>query len=138
MVKGAWLEIKYNIEIDREPFLATFKAEGNEFTVVNFHAIKKSMQPETEIKHFKFFQEEYPALNLIFFGDFNCPESHSVFNPLKKMGYKSILQNQKTSLKKECSGDDCLSSEFDNIFYDADKINYIHSNIIYFINPFQT
>lgn len=136
LVKDAWLEIKYNIEIDREPFLATFKAEGKEFTVVNFHAITKSMQPETEIKYFKFFQEEYPALNLIFCGDFNCPESHSVFNPLKKMGYKSILQNQKTSLKKECSDDDCLSSEFDNIFYNTNKINYLHSNVILFYKSF--
>jgi hypothetical protein len=67
-----------------------------QFTVVNFHAITK---PETEIKYFKFFPE-YPTLNLIFAGDFNCPQSHTVFIPLRKMGYQSILVGQKTSLKK--------------------------------------
>ena len=69
----AWLETKYNIVIDREPYFATFKFEGKSFTVVNFHAITKSKQPETEIKYFKFLPAEYPDKNLIFCGDFNCP-----------------------------------------------------------------
>jgi hypothetical protein len=41
------------------------------------------MQPETEIKYFKFFPDEYPTLNLIFVGDFNCPITYG-FNPLRK------------------------------------------------------
>ena len=96
----AWLEKRYHLEIDREPYFCTFQYESKQFTVVNFHAITKSKQPETEIKYFKFLPDEYPTLNLLFVGDFNCPQSHTVFNPLKKMGYKSILINQKTSLKK--------------------------------------
>ncbi|HEY6975428.1 MAG TPA: endonuclease, partial [Chitinophagaceae bacterium] len=47
----AWLEKKYNVAIDREPYFATFKFEGKFFTVANFHAITKSKQPETEIKY---------------------------------------------------------------------------------------
>ena len=49
-----WLEIKYNQEIDREPYFATFKSGNHEFTIANFHAITKNMQPETEIKYFKY------------------------------------------------------------------------------------
>ena len=134
----AWLEQKYHLEIDREPYFCTFQYQGKEFTVVNFHAITKNRQPETEIKYFKFLPAEYPDLNLIFAGDFNCPQSHTVFNPLKKMGYQSILIGQKTSLKKECREDLCLASEFDNMYFNTTKIRYINSGVIHFYKSFTT
>ena len=134
----AWLEKKYNLEIDREPYFCTFQYENKQFTVVNFHAITKNKQPETEIKHFKFLPDQYPDLNLIFAGDFNCPQSHTVFNPLKKMGYESVFMNQKTSVKKECKEDACLASEFDNIFFKSSKINHLNSGIIPFYKSFTT
>ena len=133
----AWLELKYHLEIDREPYLCTFQYENKQFTVVNFHAITKKMQPETEIKYFKFLPSEYPNLNLIFLGDFNCPQSHTVFNPLRKMGYLPTLVNQKTSLKKECVNEDCLASEFDNIFYNT-KIKKLNSGILPFYKNFNS
>ena len=98
----AWLEKKYASVMEREPYLCTFEYNNKQFTVVSFHTITKSKQPEREIKYFKYFPEEYPKLNLIFAGDFNCPQSHSVFDPLRKMGYASALVNQKTSLKRSC------------------------------------
>ena len=134
----AWLEKKYHLEIDREPYLCTFQHEGKQFTLVNFHAITKDRQPETEIKYFKFLPDEYTDLNLIFVGDFNCPQSHTVFIPLKKMGYKPVLVGQKTSLKKECLADECLASEFDNIFFKSSKINHLNSGIIPFYKNFTT
>ena len=134
----AWLEKKYHLEIDREPYFCTFQYDHKQFTVANFHAITKSKQPETEIKYFKFLPAEYPNLNLIFVGDFNCPQSHTVFNPLKKMGYKSILINQKTSLKKECQNGNCLASEFDNMFYNYSKIRIINAGIIPFYKNFNS
>lgn len=132
----AWLEIKYNVEIDREPFLATFICDNKEFTLVDFHAITKTQQPELEIKYFKFLPAEYPDKNLIFCGDFNCPQSHTVFNPFKSMGYKPIFTNQKTSLKEECVNNNCLASEYDNMFYSASKVKYSLSGIIPFFISF--
>jgi endonuclease/exonuclease/phosphatase family metal-dependent hydrolase len=137
-IGSAWLEKKYHLEIDREPYFCTFQYENKQFTVVNFHAITKNRQPETEIKYFKFLPDEYPNLNLIFAGDFNCPQSHTVFNPLKKMGYQSILVNQKTSLKQECKNGICLASEFDNMYYRTSKINTINSGIIPFHKNFNS
>lgn len=136
IVGKPWLEVKYTAEIDREPFFATFRSGNKEFTLVNFHAITKSNQPETEIKYFKYLPDEYPNLNLIFCGDFNLPPSHTVFNPLKKMGYLPVLSGQKTSLKQECNNDDCLASEFDNIFYNSAKIKFISSGVIHFYKSF--
>jgi endonuclease/exonuclease/phosphatase family metal-dependent hydrolase len=134
----AWLEKKYNLEIDREPYFCTFQYENKQFTVVNFHAITKSKQPETEIKYFKFLPAVYPTLNLIFAGDFNCPQSHTVFNPLKKMGYKSVLINQKTSLKRDCIMNECLASEYDNMYYNAAKIKVTNYGVISFYKEFDS
>jgi endonuclease/exonuclease/phosphatase family metal-dependent hydrolase len=133
----AWLEKKYHLEIDREPYFCTFQYENKQFTIANFHAITKSKQPETEIKYFKFLPQQYPNLTLLFVGDFNCPQSHTVFNPLRKMGYLPILANQKTSLKKECDNEDCLASEFDNIFYNT-KIKKLNSGILPFYKNFNS
>ena len=137
-VGEAWLEKKYHLEIDREPYYCTFDFNGKQFTIANFHAITKSRQPETEIKYFKFLPEQYPKLNLLFVGDFNCPQSHTVFNPLKKMGYVSVFINQKTSLKKECSNEECLASEFDNIWYNSSKISISNAKVIHFYESFET
>lgn len=133
-----WLEIGYTDEINREPFFATFESNGKSFTVVNFHAITKSMQPETEIKYFKFLPAEYPDKNLIFVGDFNCSQSHTVFNPLKSMGYKPIFTGRKTSLKQECINNNCLASEFDNMFYNTFKIKFVRSGTLDFYKRFPT
>lgn len=133
-IKGTpWLQKgDYAILIDREPFFATFDYGGSQFTLVNFHAITKSKQPETEVKYFKFLPDLYPGLNLIFVGDFNLPQSHSVFNPLKGKGYKPLLVGQKTSLRQQCLPDGCLASELDNIFYLSGKIRIHDKGVIHF------
>lgn len=138
IVGRPWLEIQFANEINREPFFATFKSNGQQFTLVNFHAITKKMQPETEIKYFKFLPSEYPDKDLLFCGDFNCPQSHTVFNPLKKMGYKPIFASQKTTLKMKSVNNQCLASEFDNIFYNSSKIKFINSGVISFYKYFAT
>ena len=137
-IGSAWLEQYYKLEIDREPYYATFNKSGKEFTLVNFHAITKSKQPETEVKYFKFLPARYPDLNLIFCGDFNLPQSHTVFNPLKGMGYSPILRNQKTTLKREYFNGECLASEFDNAFFNKSKITTRDAKMIPFYQSFPT
>lgn len=133
-----WLEGKYNLEIDREPYFATFEINKKSITLVNFHAITKKKQPETEIKYFKFLPSTYSDLNLVFLGDFNCPETHSVFNPLKKMGYEAVLKNQKTTLKQKCKNNICLASEFDNIFYKTSSLKVLNYGVIKFYEDFES
>ncbi len=135
---NAWLEKKYHLVIDREPYYMTVVIEGIEITLVNFHAITKSKQPETEVKYFKFLPANYLGKELLFLGDFNLTQSHTVFNPLKSLGYRPVLVNQKTSLRTKCIGGDCLASEFDNIFYNASKVNFIRSGVIHFYENFST
>lgn len=131
-----WLDQNFANRIDREPFMMNFIYKRKDFTLVNFHAIPKKKQPETEIKYFKYFPELYPDKNLIFLGDFNIPQSHTVFNPLKKSGYRSVLQNQKTSMKMKCVDGECLASEFDNIFYNFLKVKLLDAGIIHFYKSY--
>lgn len=139
LVGKPWLQQgEYAQLIDREPYFATFDVSGKQITVVNFHAITKSKQPETEVKYFRFLPELYPGLKLVFAGDFNLPQSHSVFSPLKKMGYLPALVNQKTSLRQQCLPDGCLASEFDNIFYKPEHISVTEKGIIHFYKKVET
>lgn len=133
---NGWLDKRYSEVIEREPFLAKFASNGKDFTLVSFHAIPKNRQPESEIKYLKYFPQEYPDLNLIFMGDFNTPQSNNVFNPLKKMGYKPALTNQKTSLRQKCINGDCLASRYDNIFYSDKYIQTKYAGIIPFYRKF--
>lgn len=136
-VGKAWLENKYGQLIDREPYYCRFRVADKVFTLVNFHAITKSKQPETEVKYFKFLPAQYPKDNLIFCGDFNLPQSHTVFIPLRKMGYKPALVGQKTTLKQKKVYGNSLASEFDNIFYKADQVKMLKSGIIPFYKSFK-
>ncbi|MET0244839.1 MAG: endonuclease/exonuclease/phosphatase family protein [Flavitalea sp.] len=141
-----WLEQRYKSVIDREPYYATFTFNAKQFTLVNFHAITKSRQPETEVKYFKFLPDLYPKLNLLFCGDFNLPQSHSVFNPLKSMGYLPALVGQRTSLKmkmrkpknnKPVSVEDrSLASEFDNFFYKGKLLQTLKAGVDNFYKRF--
>lgn len=122
--------------ISREPFVGTFESDGKEFTLVNFHAVPKKKQPETEIKYLDSLCRLFPQSSLIFLGDFNCPESHSVFNTLKSAGIVPALVGQKTTLRQECIKGDCLASAYDNIFYPARRFSKIRSGIIAFYRNF--
>ena len=135
-VHKAILEQNFVNEIDREPFLADFSYGEKVFTLVSFHAIPKKKQPETEIKYFKFLPGLYPGKNLIFLGDFNVPQSHSVFNPLKKMKYNPVFQDQRTTMKMKCVGEECLASEYDNIFYNSGKAEVLDSGVVLIYKSF--
>lgn len=130
----AWLEKKYHLEMDREPYFATFSAGASSFTLVSFHAVSQKRQPEKEIKYFKHLPVEYGGLNLVFLGDFNCSQSNAVFNPLKALGYRPVFIGQKTTLRQECFNGECLASEFDNIFINPGRQQLGSSGVILFYN----
>lgn len=134
--RPAWLEQHYKTEIEREPYCATFVKEGKSFTVMMLHALPKKQQPEKEIKYLKFMKELYPQENLLFCGDFNCPQSHTVFAPLKAQGYLPALTGTRTTLKTQCQNGDCLASEYDNIFYDRSKTEYVNAGALPFYKDF--
>jgi deoxyribonuclease-1-like protein len=137
-IGDAWLEKKYSNEIEREPFFVSLKSGGKIFTLAIFHAVPTNKHPDREIRLLQYLPAEYPNKNIVFCGDYNCPQSNAAFQPLKSQGYKPIFTNQKTSLKNTCIEDDCLASEYDNIFYNPNRTKFIHSGIIHFYTDFTT
>lgn len=133
-----WLEKKYAQVIEREPYVGRFQVGKKQITIVNFHAITKGAHPEKEIKYFKFFPAIYQKDNLVFCGDFNLPESHSVFTPLKKQGYQSAMVKQKTSLRMRCLQDDCLASEYDNFFFNRHRLQFVSAGILHFYKVYDS
>lgn len=134
----AFLEPCFKNKIQREPYMATFKSKKSalSFTLVNFHALPKKKQPEKEIKYFKYFPEKYPKMSLVFLGDFNISDKHSVFNPLKTKGYRTAFVNQKTTLRQRCMQNDCLASAVDNFLIPED-IEWTDAHAIPFYNNFK-
>lgn len=127
------LDTHYSEKINREPYIGTFRIEGQILRLVNFHARPRQKQPETEVKYFKYFPKLFPDDNLIFLGDFNLPQTHTVFNPLKKMGYFPALLDQKTSLKKKFSENgQYLANPLDNIFFHPRALTLVSSGVIDF------
>lgn len=132
-----FLDAKFENEIEREPYIATFEYKKKVFSVVSFHAVPKASKPETEIKYLKFFPENYPDVRF-FLGDFNIAQNHSVFNPLKSLGFKPLFTNQKTSLKQECKNGECLANPLDHIFYQESNVQIVNKGVILFYNDFKT
>lgn len=118
--------------VEREPLLARFRWKNRQFTVVVFHALPKAKQPESEIKYFRQLPDMYPRDSLMFMGDFNLPSAHSVFNPLKSMGYLPVSPGQKTSLRQRCLQEDCLASEYDHLFVPRQWWNLGKAGVVHF------
>lgn len=132
----AFLDRFYAAQIEREPYLLTFQRGQSQFTLANYHAPPKNKNPEAEIKYFKSYPDLYKSHNMIFCGDFNLPESHSVFNPLKKIGYAPALVGQKTTLRQKCLADGCLASQYDNFFFEGKSVVVAVAGVVHFYRHF--
>jgi endonuclease/exonuclease/phosphatase family metal-dependent hydrolase len=117
-------------EIDREPFEATFQADGMTFTVLNLHARPYNKQPEREIKALITYILDHDDITYILAGDFNLTEDHTVWHPLLRNGYTATLDDQPTTLKKECKDGSYLNHAIDNIFYPKEVFTATNSGVI--------
>ncbi|WP_051285466.1 endonuclease/exonuclease/phosphatase family protein [Aequorivita capsosiphonis] len=103
----------------REPFVAAFKKKGSSepFYVVNYHSRKYNDRPEEEIIHFIEYPQRLDSNRILIAGDFNLSETHEVWKPFYRRGFKSALQNQRTTLKTKCKKGDYLSHPIDNVYF---------------------
>lgn len=119
IVHRAYLDKELEDLCFREPFIAAFKAKGKTkpFYVVNYHSRKYYDKPEEEIIHFIDYPERLDSDRILIAGDFNLNEKHAVWKPLYHRGFKSALQNQRTTLKTKCKDGDYLSHPIDNVYF---------------------
>lgn len=130
----AYLDNELAEEIVREPYIAEFKVKstGYKFHAINFHSRKHDDNPELEIIHFKNYQERLNTEKLLIVGDFNLNEKHEVWDDLYQSGFKSAIENSKTTLKRKCAFGKYLSHSIDNIYY-TKEIQFKTSGVVDYI-----
>ena len=119
--------------VDREPFYLDFYVKGIKLTVLNFHSRPHDKNPESEILAITDYLKINPSQHpIILAGDFNVDEKELVFNGLKAIGYKASINNQSTTLKQSCDGNDYLNYPIDNIFH-SKNVSKIEGKAIDFV-----
>lgn len=103
--------------IDREPFLLDFYLGKKKFTILNFHSRPFDKDPESEIKALTEYVKNSSNSSMLIAGDFNVDQSKTVFNDLKKSGFKAAVFGKKTTIKRTCDQNEYLNYAIDNIFY---------------------
>lgn len=136
IVGKAKLDKYYDEQIEREPYIINFKYNDLSFTLLSYHALPKSKEPEKEIKFFENYSNIYSKYELFFLGDFNLPSNHLVFDILKDADFTTIMKGQKTSLKLSCVNS-CLSQPYDHIFFNKKSIKILDSGVIHFYKDFE-
>lgn len=134
LIHPAYLDSELEDICSREPYIAAFKLKGkvDPFYLINFHSRKYNDRPEEEIIHFLDYPERLQSERIIILGDFNLDEKHQVWKPFYRNGFKSGLQNTRTTLKVKCKNGDYLSHAIDN-FYFTPGIKMVQSGSLDFI-----
>lgn len=134
LVHRAYLDKEMQDLFYREPFIAEFKIKGEEssFYVVNYHSRKYSDKPEEEIIHFIDYPERLNSDRILIAGDFNLTETHEVWKPLYRIGFKNALDEQRTTLKIKCKEGDYLNHPIDNVYF-TPGIEKVEANSIDFV-----
>ncbi len=119
----------------REPYIAEFKAKGEEdsFFVVNYHSRKHDDQPEEEIRHFQHYPQRFKDKAVIICGDFNLTETHAVWEPLKAQGYFPVVNDAPSTLKRKCVRGNYLNYAIDNIFFPSASFSLESSGRVDFV-----
>lgn len=107
--------------IEREPYMLCLKYEGKPLLLFNYHARTRNNYPEVEIEHLIRSMIARSGSPMLLAGDFNTPESHPVFFPLREAEYEPALRDTPTTLRRSepGPGQPAYLHPFDNIFVPA-------------------
>ena len=117
----------------REPYRMRFEANGNFYTILNYHSRKYSEHPEIEVNCINDYIISHQDENIILAGDFNLSIDHPVFNTIKEYNFEACLNGNKTTLKQSCNDHSYLNHAIDNIIYDALKNELMDCGTIDFV-----
>jgi len=124
--------------IEREPFVIQLKQRKNSkaLTLVNYHACthKKNNPERIEIVAISNWLISKSYENVIWAGDMNLKIDDEAFNTIKRAGYTSVLNGEKTSLKMKCKNGEYLSRAEDNMFYKLCDLEFIGGKVVDFIS----
>lgn len=122
--------------VHREPFLAKFKFNGKSFSILSYHACthKQNFPERAEIIHISQWISQQGFNNIIWAGDMNLVVDDRAFDLIKVFGFETVLNGEKTSLKKTCKKGNYLSRAEDNIFINLKDFIILDYKVIDFIS----
>lgn len=142
LVGQAWLESSLAERIDREPYLARFehRKTGQTFLVASLHAVPRSKDPAREVALLDRLHRRYEADHVLLLGDFNLDEDDDAFDGLRRLGYRAVLDDQPTSLrrKRRSGPNGHLANEYDNIFVESGPLRVGRGDILDFTSQFSS
>jgi endonuclease/exonuclease/phosphatase family metal-dependent hydrolase len=138
LIGKPWLESTLDYYIDREPYMARFKAKNKNLLLANLHTVPKKKMPWLEIAELDRLDNMYKKDNLIIAGDFNLSSTNSVFEELKYHGLYPALYNLKTTIKMEPKGSEKFANDYDNFLVEKAQIKILRAGRIDFTNNFPT
>jgi endonuclease/exonuclease/phosphatase family metal-dependent hydrolase len=142
LVGQAWLETSLADVIDREPFLARFehRATGQRVLVASLHAVPTAKDPAHEIARLDVLHRRYEADHVLMLGDFNLDEDDPAFAPLRRLGYRAVLDDQPTSLRRsrDPGPNGHLANEYDNVFYETGPLRAARGGVTDFTGQFRS
>lgn len=142
LVGQAWLESSLADPIDREPYLARFehRQTGQRILVASLHAVPTSKDPAREVALLDRLHRRYEADHMLLLGDFNLDEDDAAFDGLRRVGYRAVLDDQPTSLRRSRGSgpNGHLASEYDNIFYETGPLRAARGGVLDFTGRFSS
>ncbi len=121
--------------VEREPYFIKLKHKNIVLEIVNYHACthKETFPERSEIMAISQWLIKNKSKNVIWAGDMNLNINDMAFEYIIDDGYKSVLNGQKTSLKKKCKDGNYLSKGEDNILYKLADVNFKSANVLDFV-----
>ena len=134
-LKSHHLVQELQIEIAREPFLATFIFHNSEYTFYNLHLVPTAKNPKLEVQKLGEFFQKYNS-RIIILGDFNLGSQDPSFLKLKTKFTETFIK-EKTSLKMKPVDGEFLNLPYDNFFLSR-IVQSKNAEVILFYKDFKT
>jgi len=127
IIKRVQLIKELDQAVCREPAIAEFMIKDHKIAILNYHACthNKSYPEREEIQSITQWLNKSNLVNVIWCGDMNLKIDDIAFESAFEIGYSSVLNGQKTSLKMKCIEGDYLSRAEDNVLYKLSTVDYI-------------
>jgi endonuclease/exonuclease/phosphatase family metal-dependent hydrolase len=131
-----YLMTEVDPEVHREPYIGIFQAVNGSLTILNYHSRTHEDEREVEMEEIAAITQQlkqFEPSDILWLGDFNLSQQHPAFLAVKKLGYRPLFSEQKTTLKTTCKDGNYLSSEEDNIFYKPHQLKVLSTDVVDFM-----
>lgn len=134
-VVSAALDKANEANIVREPYLAKLRLRETRqlVWVANFHSLPHGKSPEKEILMLKSYLAAAEPYPLVFMGDWNLDEAHSVWDDFYKYGFAPVVRSSPTTLKRTCKEGRYLNHAIDNIYCTNEGVRRTSGGVVDFV-----